>query len=370
MLHPMGFAVLVLDGDLQLRSFNDKAREMFALEAELVVGMSLGEIFPGEPGRLFREECAALLSDGRARSFELDLGPRRPSTPVKVQLTPIPGQKERVEIIVCHVMEARGGSGVNGRIVKAKQEWERAVDTMPFMVAVIDRRHRLSRINASLAKRLNIDVRRAPGLKCYSSLHGTTAPPPYCPLGGSRDSGETPPGVEVRESHLGDHVLATINALTDRNGHTVGCLFVARDLSHEERAGHVAKTSEDKMRRLLHTADHLITVQDVYGRYLYLQSVPRMDDTCSEMLGRGPFELFGEATALGMMERLQEAVRGTSPVRRITRFSMGSEVFTLFEEISHLIGPLGDILWLITFTSKVPEKKDKSAIGALSASAA
>ncbi len=73
--------------------------------------------------------------------------------------------------------EMRERERVEKLIVAAKQEWERTFDTMPDMIAILDRHHRIVRLNKSMANKMGVHPREAIGKHCYNVWHGTDAPP-------------------------------------------------------------------------------------------------------------------------------------------------------------------------------------------------
>ena len=66
-------------------------------------------------------------------------------------------------------------------ILRAKQEWERTFDTVPDLIAILDREHRIVRVNRAMAARLGKTPAECIGLMCYESLHGRTQPIEGCP---------------------------------------------------------------------------------------------------------------------------------------------------------------------------------------------
>jgi PAS domain S-box-containing protein len=64
---------------------------------------------------------------------------------------------------------------------KKAREWARTFDAVPDLIAIIDDQHRIVRANRAMADRLGCTPQEAVGLTCYRCIHGTEAPPPFCP---------------------------------------------------------------------------------------------------------------------------------------------------------------------------------------------
>ena len=66
-------------------------------------------------------------------------------------------------------------------IRRAKEEWERTFDSVPDLIAILDEHHRVARANRAMAQRLGTTPQQCVGLPCYQVVHGTDAPPSFCP---------------------------------------------------------------------------------------------------------------------------------------------------------------------------------------------
>ncbi len=67
-------------------------------------------------------------------------------------------------------------------VQRKAEEWERTIDAVPELIAILDRTGRIVRCNKALAAKLGTTPDRVIGEKCYQVLHGREAPWPTCPL--------------------------------------------------------------------------------------------------------------------------------------------------------------------------------------------
>ncbi|MEW6521738.1 MAG: GAF domain-containing protein [Thermodesulfobacteriota bacterium] len=129
-----------------------------------------------------------------------------------------------------------------GAVLRAKQEWERTFDSVPDLIAILDKEHRIIRVNRAMAERLGATPDQCADLNCYQCVHGTSRPPAFCPHSQSLVDGKAH-SVEVHEERLGGDFLVTTTPLLDENGEMLGTVHVARDISESKR-------NEEKIRKL------------------------------------------------------------------------------------------------------------------------
>ncbi len=126
---------------------------------------------------------------------------------------------------------------------RVKEEWERTFNSVPDLIAILDRGHRIVRANRAFAARLGTSTDKCVGLKCFTCVHGSPEPPASCPHTSSMKDGREH-SAELHEDRLGGDFLVTTTPILDENGVMTGSIHVARDISERKR-------SEDKLRRTL-----------------------------------------------------------------------------------------------------------------------
>ncbi len=120
-------------------------------------------------------------------------------------------------------------------VLQAKEDWERTFDAVPDMIALIDLEYRIVRANKAMAMRLGLTQEECVGLTCFSALHGSKEPPPYCPYTLVLADG-MPHAVEMHEDRLCADFLMSNSPIRDKNGKLLGGVLVARDISERKRA--------------------------------------------------------------------------------------------------------------------------------------
>ena len=131
-------------------------------------------------------------------------------------------------------------------IIRAKDEWERTFDAVPDLITILDREHKILRVNKAMADALGFRPEKLVGLTCYEIVHGTKKPPAFCPHTRLLSHGIA--GIaEAHEDRLGGDFLISVSPLHDAHGTLIGSVHVARDITERKR---VEKALEEKTREL------------------------------------------------------------------------------------------------------------------------
>ena len=118
-------------------------------------------------------------------------------------------------------------------LVRAREEWERTFNSVPDLIAILDDRNRIVRVNRAMAERLGRRADECVGLLCYATIHGMESAPDSCPHSKTlADAGEHE--ALVLESHLGGSFMVTTTPLA--TGGINGAVYVARDITERMRA--------------------------------------------------------------------------------------------------------------------------------------
>jgi len=116
---------------------------------------------------------------------------------------------------------------------RAKEEWERTFASVPDLIAILDKEHRVLRVNDAMARRLGVKPEECAGLPCHEVVHGTSVPPEFCPH--SRTLAD---GCEhVEELHVdrfGGDFLVTTTPLLDDKGESIGSVHIAHDITERK----------------------------------------------------------------------------------------------------------------------------------------
>ena len=119
-------------------------------------------------------------------------------------------------------------------VLRAKEEWERTFNTIPDLIAILDKEHQVVRVNQAMADRLGLAPDRCVGAKCHEVVHGLSQPPEFCPHALTcRDGGEHV--TEVHEAALGGDFLVSTTPLCDKKSQLIGSIHVARNITERKQ---------------------------------------------------------------------------------------------------------------------------------------
>jgi PAS domain S-box-containing protein len=145
------------------------------------------------------------------------------------------GHQGKTDGVIGYFRNVTERKKIEDAILRAKDEWERTFDTVPDLIAILDKDHRVVRVNKAMAQRLRLTPDQCIGVRCYEAVHGLSCPPEFCPHTRTcLDGGEHM--AEVCEAILGGDFLVSTTPLCDHAGQLVGSVHVARDITARKAA--------------------------------------------------------------------------------------------------------------------------------------
>jgi PAS domain S-box-containing protein len=170
------------------------------------------------------------------------------------------------------------------KLVRAKTEWERTFDTVPDLISIIDKDHRILRVNEAMASRLGLKPDECIGLHCYEGVHGTCMPPEFCPHTRTISDG----GQHIQEVHeprLGGDFIVSTTPMLDEAGEFLGSVHVAHDITERKRAEEALRASEERYHSLFDNSNDAVFLISTEDRILDANTA------ASRMFGYGYVEM-------------------------------------------------------------------------------
>ncbi|MBI5062518.1 MAG: PAS domain S-box protein, partial [Desulfatitalea sp.] len=118
-------------------------------------------------------EVRLLKSDGNALHVRME-GRRIDSA------VPIAAPGEQADYLLIAVSDITQTKAAEQAILRAKAQWEQTFDAVPDLIAIMDEKYNVVRVNQAMARRLGCAPRDCAGRKCYQLLHTEGAPPKSC----------------------------------------------------------------------------------------------------------------------------------------------------------------------------------------------
>ena len=117
----------------------------------------------------------------------------------------------------------------------AASEWLATFDSITDMVALVDAKHRITRVNQAFARTLGRKPGELLGKHCYQVLHGLTGPHPECPHARTLVTKQVESS-EYYDDKLGLWVEATASPILDKTGKMTGSVHIIKDISSRKQA--------------------------------------------------------------------------------------------------------------------------------------
>lgn len=135
---------------------------------------------------------------------------------------------------------------VKEALLRSEKNWELTFDAIPDLIAILDSKHRIIRVNKSMAEKLHRSAEDCIGSICYEVVHNTNKPPENCPhLKLLQDGLEHTS--ELKEENIGGYFIVTASPIHDNEGNVLGSVHIAHDITHrKEMEDQLKKTLKEK----------------------------------------------------------------------------------------------------------------------------
>ena len=131
-------------------------------------------------------------------------------------------------------------------LVCAKEDWERTFDAVPDLIMLLDKDHRIIRVNRAMAEHFGC-LSGQVDCHCYKTVHGLSEPPDFCPFSKMLKSGKGE-RAEVVEAQLGGTFDISTTPLHNSHGEITGCVHIAHDITRRKQV-------EDDLRSAMNKAE-------------------------------------------------------------------------------------------------------------------
>jgi len=206
-----------------------------------MLGRTAEEVL-GRPGDSFVDEAnRRIIMDQRAKRGQSERGPYElaylradgATVPTIVSPTPLFDEQGHFRGSFAVITDITERKKAEEAILRAKEEWERTFDSVPDLIAILDKDYRIVRLNKAMAARLGLSPQEAVGESCCRLFYGTVEAPEFCPnrktlLDGGVHS------VEISEKQLGGDFVITTSPLRLPDGTLAGTVHIARDITEHK----------------------------------------------------------------------------------------------------------------------------------------
>lgn len=144
------------------------------------------------------------------------------------------------------------------KLKKAENLWEVTFDALPDLVSLIDSNHIILKVNSAMAQALNLKPEEIVGKKCYEMVHNTSEPPSYCPHAKLLQDCQQHCMDAIVDNFQGEYEISVSPIIDD--GHLIGSVHVAHDITQRRKMEIALKESEEKFREVFNNANDMVTL--------------------------------------------------------------------------------------------------------------
>lgn len=118
---------------------------------------------------------------------------------------------------------------------QAAEEWSTTFNSITDMISMLDKNHKILRVNKSFADALHTSPVDLVGQYCFHIIHGRDHFMPFCPHVKAMQSGKTETA-EYYEPSLGIHIEETASPVFDDTGTLAGAIHIMKNITDRKRS--------------------------------------------------------------------------------------------------------------------------------------
>jgi PAS domain S-box-containing protein len=237
--------IISVDPQMRIIIWNQGAEKIYGYTEKEMLGQSIVKVIP-ERDRDKTKKLLARLSNPESDNSKYKVvvgeGLRKDRTEIPIELSLSSRKVEETCIVTAIVRDISERKEAEKKIQKAADEWRITFDSINDWVSIHDRDFQFIRVNRSMAKALNKDIKDIVGKKCYQYLHGTTKPLANCPHIKAIQS-KKPAKAEVRLNNPDIYVEISVSPIFNENGEVTSTVHITKDITERKEA-------EEKLRQI------------------------------------------------------------------------------------------------------------------------
>ncbi len=172
--------------------------------------------------------------------------------------------------------QLREKTDLEKKIEKERAFLQKIYDWIPELVVVLDKQRNVIRVNERFARFAGIEKSGAVGLKC-DELFGKTKLSFYCdiincPFKSTFQRGSAKTIVRQTPDSKGESWELTMTPIIDDSGETEAILSTAYRMTEKKQLRRAIESAEIKFRSFIDSAQDMISIKDIDGRYIIVNS--------------------------------------------------------------------------------------------------
>ncbi len=250
--------LVYLDRNFNFVYVNESYAKTCGYKAEEMIGKNHFALYPNEGNEAIfkRVRDTGVPAKFHDKPFVFPDQPERGVTYWEWTLKPVKSSSGKVEGLAFSLVETTERKKVEQALQQAKTDWEHTFNSVPDLIAILDKNYKLIRVNRAMAQRLGKTAEECVGLTCYECVHNTNGPPELCPHSKTLKD-EREHTAELYEPRLGSFFIVSTTPLKDEHGQLVGSVHVARDITNRKKVEEELRKSEERYRSYIEVTGEL-----------------------------------------------------------------------------------------------------------------
>ncbi len=240
-----GIAIFIDDLEGNLKYVNNHFAKLFGYTKRELKNRTFQDfVHPGEVDRGNINHRRRLKKGFDLASYEVR-GIKKDGTVLNLEISTTPIQyKNKIIGFRSYIKDITARKRYEKDLKKTELEWLMTFNIVPDLLAIIDKEHKLVRINIPMADRLGIKAHEACGKTCHELVHGTSEPPDFCPHAKLLKDGKSH-STEVFEEKLDGYFNVSVSPIYNDDGTIRGSVHVARDITEQKKISDELKKAKD-----------------------------------------------------------------------------------------------------------------------------
>jgi PAS domain S-box-containing protein len=174
----------------------------------------------------------SLRQTGKVQNERIFIHKDRHEIPVEINARLFKYKGIDTVITIVHDITTR--KQAEAALTHAAEEWRTTFDSIKDMIAIVDPKHTILRVNLAFANALGFKPNDLVGKHCYEVIHGMNQPHPMCPHARTLQSKHVESS-EYYDKKLKLWVEASSSPIFDNKGDLTGSVHVIKDISKRKQ---------------------------------------------------------------------------------------------------------------------------------------